>query len=218
MHGSGAVADPEEARRSGEDQSARRAQFGQAVARGGIDSGLGSGCAARGDAGSGAGARGCCRRPQIQTPAGFVVAATAPAAVWGGRKRGASATAVTDWSLAEVVRALMAVRGLDLISATIFLAEIGDLSRFTTPRQLMAYLGLVPGEESTGGRVWRGGITKAGNHRARRILVECSWSYRHPPRVGKKKLAKVGAAPPAVQEIAWKAQARPTGRYRALAG
>jgi transposase len=91
-----------------------------------------------------------------------------------------------------------------------FMAEIGA-------RQLMAYLGLVPGEESTGDRVWRGGITKAGNHRARRILVECSWSYRHPPRVGKKKLAKVEATLPAVQEIAWKAQARLTARYRALA-
>ena len=81
----------------------------------------------------------------------------------------------------------------------------------------MAYLGLVPGERSTGETVWRGGITKAGNHRARRILVECSWSYRHPPRVGKKKLAKVEAAPHAVREIAWKAQARLTARYRALA-
>jgi transposase len=109
------------------------------------------------------------------------------------------------------------VRGFDLTSAAIFLAEIGDLSRFASPRQLMAYLGLVPGEQSTGDRVWRGGITKAGNHRARRILVECSWSYRHPPRVGKKKLAKVEAASLAVQEIAWKAQARLTARYRALA-
>jgi transposase len=125
--------------------------------------------------------------------------------------------AVPDWSLSQVVTALMAVRGLDLISATIFLAEIGDLSRFASPRQLMAYLGLVPSEESTGETVWRGGITKAGNHRARRILVECSWSYRHPPRVGKKKLAKVEAAPPAVQQIAWKAQTRLTARYRALA-
>jgi transposase len=99
----------------------------------------------------------------------------------------------------------------------IFLAEIGDLSRFASPRQLMAYLGLVPGERSSGETIWRGGITKAGNHRARRVLVECSWSYRHPPRVGKKKLSKVEAAPSAVQEIAWKAQARLTARYRALA-
>jgi transposase len=124
--------------------------------------------------------------------------------------------AVPDWSLAKVVTALMAVRGLDLISATIFLAEIGDLSRFASARELMAYLGLVPSEDSTGEKVNRGGITKAGNHRARRILVECSWSYRHPPRVGKKKLAKVAAAPRAVQDIAWKAQSRLAARYRAL--
>ena len=80
----------------------------------------------------------------------------------------------------------------------------------------MVYLGLVPSEHSTGEQVHRGGITKAGNHRARRILVECSWSYRHPPRVGKKKLDKVAAAPPEVRDIAWKAQARLTTRYRAL--
>jgi transposase len=124
--------------------------------------------------------------------------------------------AVPDWSLAKVVAALMALRGLDLVAATIFLAEIGDLSRFASARELMAYLGLVPSEDSTGERVNRGGITKAGNHRARRILVECSWSYRHPPRVGKKKLAKVAAAPRAVQDIAWKAQSRLAARYRAL--
>lgn len=124
--------------------------------------------------------------------------------------------AVADWSLAEVVTALMAMRGLDLISATTFLAEIGDLSRFQTPRELMAYLGLVPSEASTGDTIRRGPITKTGNRRARRILVECSWSYRHAPRVGKKKLEKVAAAPPAVREIAWKAQCRLSARYRAL--
>jgi transposase len=124
--------------------------------------------------------------------------------------------AVPDWSLAEVVTALMAMRGLDLISATSFLAEIGDLSRFQRPRELMAYLGLVPSEDSTGNTVKRGPITKAGNRRARRMLVECAWSYQHPPRVGKDKQAKVAAAPPAVREIAWKAQCRLSGRYRAL--
>ena len=124
--------------------------------------------------------------------------------------------AVPDWSLAEVVTALMAMRGMDLISATAFLAEIGDLSRFQTPRELMAYLGLVPSESSTGDTVQRGPITKAGNRRARRTLIECSWSYQHPPRVGKEKLAKVAAAPPAVREIAWKAQCRLSARYRAL--
>jgi transposase len=124
--------------------------------------------------------------------------------------------AVPDWSLCEVVTALMAMRGIDLISAAAFLAEIGDLSRFATPRELMAYLGLVPSEHSTGDTIKRGAITKAGNRRARRILVECSWSYRHPPRVGKKKEEKVAAAPPAAREIAWKAQHRLYTRYRAL--
>ena len=124
--------------------------------------------------------------------------------------------AVPDWSLAEVVTALMAMRGIDLISATAFLAEIGDLSRFQTPRELMGYLGLVPSESSTGDTVQRGPITKAGNRRARRTLIECSWSYQHPPRVGKEKLAKVAAAPPAVREIAWKAQCRLSARYRTL--
>jgi transposase len=124
--------------------------------------------------------------------------------------------AVPDWSLAEVVTALMAMRGMDLISATGFLAEIGDLSRFQTPRELMAYLGLVPSEDSTGDRIKRGPITKAGNRRARRILVESAWSYQHPPRIGKHKQASVAAAPRAVREIAWKAQCRLTGRYRAL--
>lgn len=124
--------------------------------------------------------------------------------------------AVPDWSLAAVVTALMAMRGIDLVSATGFLAEIGDLSRFRTPRELMAYLGLVPSEHSTGDAVKRGPITKAGNRRARRILVECSWSYRYPPRVGKEKQAKVEAAPRAAREIAWKAQCRLHARYRAL--
>jgi transposase len=124
--------------------------------------------------------------------------------------------AAPDWSLADVVTALMAMRGIDLVSATAFLAEIGDLSRFRTPRELMAYLGLVPSENSTGDKIRRGPITKTGNRRARRILVECAWSYQHPPRVGKDKQAKVAAAPPAVREIAWKAQGRLSGRYRAL--
>jgi transposase len=105
---------------------------------------------------------------------------------------------------------------MDLISATTFLAEIGDLSRFQTPRQLMAYLGLVPSEDSTGDTIKRGPITKTGNRRARRTLVECSWSYQHPPRVGKEKQARVAAAPRAVREIAWKAQCRLCARYRAL--
>jgi transposase len=124
--------------------------------------------------------------------------------------------AVQDWSLSKVVTALMAMRGIDLISAATFLAEVGDLSRFQTPRQLMAYLGLVPSEDSTGDTIKRGSITKTGNRRARRMLLECSWSYQHPARVGRAKQPKVDAAPPAVREIAWKAQCRLNRRYRAL--
>jgi transposase len=128
----------------------------------------------------------------------------------------AIAAAVPEWSLAEVVTALRAMRGIDLISAATLLAEIGDLSRFRTPTELMAYLGLVPSEDSTGDVIKRGPITKAGNRRARRMLVECAWSYQHPPRVGVAKQPKVDAAPEAVREIAWKAQCRLYRRYRAL--
>ncbi|MDH3661614.1 MAG: IS110 family transposase [Alphaproteobacteria bacterium] len=124
---------------------------------------------------------------------------------------------VPDWSLAPVVVALQAMRGIDLITAVGFLAELGDLSRFESPRQLMAFLGLVPSERSTGDSVRRGSITKAGNVRARRLLVESAWSYRYPARVSKEKLAKVEAAPRAVREIAWKAQTRLCGRFRILA-
>jgi transposase len=133
-----------------------------------------------------------------------------------GRLEQAMRAAVPDWSLAPTATALMALRGIDLIAATSLLAEIGDLTRFSSPRELMAWLGMVPSENSTGERVRRGAITKAGNRRARSMLVECAWSYRHPPRVGADKLAKVEAAPPAVRDIAWKAQTRLSARYRAL--
>jgi len=95
-------------------------------------------------------------------------------------------------------------------------AETGDLCRFQNPRELMGYLGLAPSESSTGDSVKRGGITKAGNGRARRILVEAAWAYRHPARVGRKKQAKVAAAPRRVREIAWKAQTRLCRRFRFL--
>jgi transposase len=124
--------------------------------------------------------------------------------------------AVPDWSLAPVVTALMAMRGIDLVSASVLLAEIGDLSRFRSLSELMGYLGLVPSEDSTGDTIKRGPITKAGNRRARRILVECAWSYQYPPRIGQKKQEKVAAAPDAIRDIAWKAQCRLHARYRAL--
>ncbi len=124
---------------------------------------------------------------------------------------------VPAWSLVAVVRALQALRGVDLIVAVTFATEIGDVSRFENPRQLMGYLGLVPGERSTGETVKRGGITKAGNSRVRSMLVESAWTYRHPPRIGRVKLYRLEKTSPSVREIAWKAQVRLTGRYRKLA-
>jgi transposase len=123
---------------------------------------------------------------------------------------------VPQWSLAPVVQALQALRGVDLIVAVTFVSEIGDLSRFESPRQLMAYLGLVPSERSTGDTVRRGSITKAGNGRVRHMLVESAWTYRHPPRIGAKKLYKLERTSPVIREIAWKAQTRLTARYRSL--
>ena len=120
------------------------------------------------------------------------------------------------WSLAPIVEALQALRGVDLVTAATFVVEVGDVRRFKSPRQLMAYLGLVPGERSTGETVRRGSITKMGNARVRHLLVESAWTYRHPPRVGAKKLPKLERVSPTIREIAWKAQSRLTARYRAF--
>ena len=133
-----------------------------------------------------------------------------------GRLEQAIREAVADWSLSAIVPALQAMRGIDMIAAVTILAEIGDLSRFASPRQLMAYLGLVPSERSTGESVKRGSITKAGNGRARRVLVEEAWAYRHPARVGVEKQVLVSAAPRPAREIAWKAQVRLCKRFRTL--
>ncbi len=120
---------------------------------------------------------------------------------------------VPSWSLAWLVEALQALRGFALINAATVVAEIGDLRRFDSPRQLMAYLGLVPSEHSTGERVRRGGITKTGNARARKALVEAAWTYTRPA-----KAPKTGAAdqPAALRAIADKARHRLSGRYRRL--
>lgn len=130
------------------------------------------------------------------------------------RLTGLVADAVASWSMAPVVRAYQTMRGIDLITAATFVVEIGDVRRFDSPRQLMAYLGLVPSEASTGERVRRGGITKAGNSRARRALVEAAWSYRFPARMSRLVEGRQAGAPKAVRDIAWKAQVRLCGRYR----
>ena len=96
------------------------------------------------------------------------------------------------------------------------IAELGDLSRFANPRQLMAYLGLVPSEHSSGASVRRGSLTKAGNGAARRLLIEAAWCYRFPARVSRELLLRQEELPKAIREIAWKAQTRLCARYRRL--
>ncbi|WNK21261.1 IS110 family transposase [Halomonas piscis] len=125
--------------------------------------------------------------------------------------------ALTEWSLAPVVEALMALRGVSLITAMTVLSELGDISRFDSPRQLMAYLGLVPSEHSSGGSRRQGGITKTGNGHVRRVLVESAWSYRYPARKTRIIQQRAERTSPMVQAIAWEAQKRLCGRYRRLA-
>ena len=124
--------------------------------------------------------------------------------------------ALPDWSLAPVARSLAALRGVDTLTATTLLAELGDVSRFDSPRQLMGYLGLVPSEHSSGGRRRQGGITRTGNGHARRALVESAWSYRFPARRTAHLERKAAAASGEAKAIAWKAQRRLCGRYRRL--
>jgi transposase len=122
----------------------------------------------------------------------------------------------TDWSMAPVVTAIQAMRGVAFINAITIVAEIGDLARFTNPRQLMAYLGLVPSEHSSGDSVRRGGITKAGNNQARRALIEGAWTYRMQARISRKLHDRIEGLPKDIRDIAWKAQVRPCARYRHL--
>lgn len=122
-----------------------------------------------------------------------------------------------NWSMAPVVTALQAMRGVALVVAVTVVAEVGDFQRFANPRQLMAYLGLVPSEHSSGKSVRRGAITKAGNALARRVLIEGAWTYRMPARVSRKLHDRLEALPAAVRDIAWKAQVRLCARYRRLA-
>jgi len=124
--------------------------------------------------------------------------------------------ALPDWSLAPVVGSLVALRGIDKLAAIVLLAELGDISRFASPKQLMAFLGLVPSEHSSGGRRRQGAITLTGNAHARRMLIESAWSYRFPARQTKHLKAKAVNASPQAQGIAWKAQVRLCGRYRTL--
>ena len=111
----------------------------------------------------------------------------------------------------------MALRGIDLIMAMTLLSELGDISRFDSPVQLMGFLGLVPSEHSSGGQRRSGSITKAGNRHVRRCLVEAAWSYRFQARKTAYLQKRAAATSAEVQAIAWTAQKRLCGRYRKLA-
>ena len=117
----------------------------------------------------------------------------------------------------EDVGKLRCFRGLDTHSAMVLLAETGDFSRFGRPRQLMAYWGLIPGEHSSGGSIRHGPITKAGNRRCRRILVEAAWHYQHRPALGKALSQRQQGQPPGVVAHTWKAQHRLHKKYSRIA-
>jgi transposase len=124
--------------------------------------------------------------------------------------------ALPGWSLAPVAEALMALRGVSLITAMGVLAELGDITRFDSPRELMAYLGLIPSEHSSGGSRRQGGITRTGNGHVRRLLVESAWNYRFMARKTRTIERRAEKTTEPVQAIAWQAQKRLCGRYRYL--
>jgi transposase len=123
---------------------------------------------------------------------------------------------VKAWRLNPVVEALQALRGVQFTVAVTMVAELGDLTRFDNPRQLMKFLGLIPSEYSTGERRRQGSITKAGNSHARRVLVEGAWAYRYPAKVSRHVQLRLEQQPKAIQDISWKAQVRLCKRYRRL--
>ena len=122
------------------------------------------------------------------------------------------------WRLAPVVWALQSFRGIRLVVAATLVAELGDLSRFDHPRQLMSFLGLVPSEHSSGGKRRRGPLTKNGNAHARRVLGEAAWAYRLPARVGRTLWARQRGVDETILQVAWKAQVRLHGRYVRMRG
>jgi transposase len=120
------------------------------------------------------------------------------------------------WRFHPVVEALQALRGVQFTVALSTVAELGDLSRFDSPRQLMSYLGLTPSEYSSGNTRRLGGITKAGNAHARRTIIEGAWAYRYNAKVSRPMQHRQETLPQGIRDIAWKAQVRLCKRYRRL--
>ena len=120
------------------------------------------------------------------------------------------------WRMYPVVQAIQALRGVRFTVAITVIAELGDLTRFDLPRQLMAYLGVTPSEYSSGSKRRLGSITKTGNTHARRVLVEGAWAYRYPAKVSREIQRRQEDLPQPIQAIAWKAQVRLCKRYQRL--
>lgn len=116
----------------------------------------------------------------------------------------------------EVVQALQALRGVGKIVAVSVVAEVGSLSRFSNPRQLMSYSGMVSSEQSSGTKVQRGGITKTGNAHLRRVIVEAAWAYQHKPWIGGWLAKRQQGLDEEIKATAWKAQWRLCTRYKKL--
>jgi len=124
--------------------------------------------------------------------------------------------AVVNWRFYPAVLALQTMRGVQFTTAVGMLAELGDLSRFAHPRQLMAWLGVTPSEHSSGEKRSQGSITKNGNSYARKLLVEAAWSYQHPARVSPNIQRRHEGIPKPIVDRAWDAQVRLCRRYRKL--
>ena len=135
------------------------------------------------------------------------------------RYEAAIASAVREAApeLQAVIAALQCLRGVQFLTAVTVVSELGQLSRFPRPAQLMAYAGLVPREHSSGARTRRGGITKCGNTHLRRIVIEAAWAYRHGPHVGPLLRKRQAGQSATVRAIAWHAQRRLCDRYHTLA-
>jgi hypothetical protein len=123
---------------------------------------------------------------------------------------------VNAWRLYPVVEALQALRGVPFTVAVTLVADMGDLTRFDTPRELMKCLGLIPSEYSSGEHRRQGSMTKAGHTHARRVLVEGAWAYRYPAQVSRHLQRRLDTPPKIIQDIRWKAQVRRCKRYRRL--
>ena len=122
----------------------------------------------------------------------------------------------SQWRLAPVVQAVQALRGVQWVVALTVVAELGDITRFDNPRQLAAFVGLIPSESSTGSKRRQGPITKTGNGRARRALIEGAWAYRYPAKMSPIIQKRNESLPKAIRDIGWKAQVRLCKRYRRL--